>query len=106
MVSFFFTVQDICLEVITELPSSAISVPTQKLLMLVFLKGNKKSLLEIKFLSSVADGWVKLTGSSSSRRAIKLINNSSANDISAEETAQRSYWQDKHSLSLNVTNLQ
>lgn len=32
MVSFFFTVQDICLEVITELPSSAISVPTQKLL--------------------------------------------------------------------------
>lgn len=83
MVSFFFTVQDICLEVITKLPSSAISVPTQKLLMLVFLKGNKKSLLEIKFLSSVADGWVKLTGSSSSHRAIKLINNSSANDISA-----------------------
>lgn len=84
-----FTVQDICLEVITELPSPAVSVLTQKLLTLVFLEGNKKSLLEIKFLSSVADGWVKLTGFSSSGRAFKLINNSSANYVSAGKKQHR-----------------
>lgn len=82
-----FTVQNICLEVVTELPSPAVSVLTQKLLMLVFLERNKKSLLEIKLLSSVADGWVKLIGFSTSGRAMKLINNSSANDISAGKTS-------------------
>lgn len=42
--------------------------------------------MEIKFLNSVADGWVRLSGFSSSGRAMKPIN-SIANGMPAGENS-------------------